>query len=79
MEGRHGKEEVDEGDEGEDSEDGGGWGGAIEVGKNKRVSWRWRVEDEEKFGKEETNKRKFLVPNLGIVLLHTHGYAYLSL
>lgn len=56
-EGRHGEEvdEGDEGDEGEDSEDRGGWGGAIEVGKSKRVSWRWRAEDEEKLRKRQTN------------------------
>lgn len=61
--GRHRKKKTDEGEEEEENEDGGGWrGGAIEVGKNKRVSWRWRAQYEEKLGKEETNKRKLLVP-----------------
>jgi hypothetical protein len=60
----------DGGDGGEDSEDGGGWGGAIEVGTSKRVSWRWRAEAGEKLGKEETNKRKLLVPQLSYNYIH---------
>lgn len=64
--GIHRKEtdEADEGDEGkrmrmgEGGEDGRRGG----VGVSKRMSWRWRAEYEEKFGKAETNKRKLLDP-----------------
>lgn len=69
--GKHRKKETDEADEGDEGKrmrmgEGGedGWReGVARVGMSKRMSWRWRAEYEEKFGKEETNKRKLLDPH----------------